>query len=161
MKARTADRRAAMHEQYLRAKAGRRDLCECGAVKLKKSANCRACQQPRKPRPIADRLWSKVDRSGGPAACWPYIGARMHNGYGWMGLGGRSDGNTGAHRVAWTVTYGPIADGLYVLHRCDNRPCCNPAHLWLGTQGDNLRDMAAKGRHWATVAARRRQGIAA
>lgn len=51
------------------------------------------------------------------------------------------------HRAAWIVTHGPIPDGLQVLHRCDNPPCCNPAHLFLGTQLDNVSDMNAKRRH--------------
>ncbi len=51
-----------------------------------------------------------------------------------------------AHRVAWVVWRGPIPDGLWVLHTCDNPPCCNPAHLFLGTRADNIADMVAKGR---------------
>lgn len=52
-----------------------------------------------------------------------------------------------SHRAAWELTHGPVPDGLFVLHRCDNPPCCNPAHLFLGTRGDNNRDARAKGRH--------------
>lgn len=52
-----------------------------------------------------------------------------------------------AHRAAWDETYGPIPEGMRVLHKCDNPPCINPEHLFLGTQGDNVIDMAAKGRH--------------
>jgi hypothetical protein len=48
--------------------------------------------------------------------------------------------------VAWTIANGPIPEGLFVLHRCDNAVCCNPAHLFLGTRADNTRDMIAKGR---------------
>lgn len=51
-----------------------------------------------------------------------------------------------AHRVAWELTHGAIADGLFVLHKCDVPLCCNPQHLFLGTQLDNLRDASAKGR---------------
>ena len=51
-----------------------------------------------------------------------------------------------AHRIAWELTHGPIADGLFVLHTCDVPLCCNPQHLFLGTQRDNIRDAAAKGR---------------
>lgn len=91
-----------------------------------------------------ERFWSKVDRSGGPDSCWPWLAGRMRAGYGnfWM------DGHEKlAHRVAWELTNGPIPIGLCVLHRCDNAPCQNPIHLWLGTKADNSRDMVSKGRH--------------
>ena len=52
-----------------------------------------------------------------------------------------------ANRMAWEETYGPIPDGLHVLHRCDNPPCCNPGHLFLGTHSDNNEDKARKGRN--------------
>ena len=52
------------------------------------------------------------------------------------------------HRHAWEQAYGPIPEGMCVLHRCDNPPCYNAGHLFLGSKGDNLRDMCAKGRHW-------------
>jgi hypothetical protein len=50
------------------------------------------------------------------------------------------------HRRAWTEANGPIPDGMFVLHHCDNRACSNVEHLFLGTQTDNMRDMLAKGR---------------
>jgi hypothetical protein len=56
-----------------------------------------------------------------------------------------------AHRVAWILANGPIPPGLFVCHRCDNPPCCNPAHLFLGTPGDNARDRNRKGRHGQPV----------
>ncbi len=87
-------------------------------------------------------FWARVDKAG---ACWWWLGAKNDNGYGMV-----SDGRYGkrkrAHRVAWELTNGPIPPGLFVLHSCDNPPCVNPAHLWLGTQADNMRDMDAKGR---------------
>jgi hypothetical protein len=90
----------------------------------------------------------RVDRSAGPDACWPWQGGRKVKGYGRLM---RDYKDLQSHRVAWEETFGPIPDGLQVLHHCDNPPCCNPAHLFLGTPGDNVRDMVAKGRQPAQM----------
>lgn len=80
----------------------------------------------------------------GPAsACWPWRGARDNKGYGAARVAGRA---LKAHRVAYEVAHGPIPAGLIVRHTCDNPPCCNPAHLEVGTHADNARDKAERGR---------------
>ena len=95
---------------------------------------------------LAERFWPKVDRSGGPDACWPWTAFRLPWGYGQIGEGPAGGRHLYAHRVAWELTNGPIPAGLLALHRCDNPPCCNPAHLFLGTNRDNTADMDQKGR---------------
>lgn len=77
-----------------------------------------------------------------PSGCWEWSAGRNHD-YGQIYHDGRPQK---AHRMAWLLFRGPIPDGLKVLHRCDNPPCVNPEHLFLGTQNDNYRDMADKGR---------------
>ncbi len=92
-----------------------------------------------------ERFWSKVDHSGGPEACWPWTGYRNRLNYGVVSLPGGKLELT--HRTAYRLNHGPIPNGKKVLHRCDNRPCCNVAHHFIGTQADNIADMMAKGRH--------------
>jgi hypothetical protein len=88
------------------------------------------------------RFWAKVDRSG---ECWLWTGHRTSKGYGqsWDATEQRI---TTAHRMAYRLAVGPIADGLQVLHRCDNPPCVRPDHLFVGTPQRNMDDKADKGR---------------
>lgn len=95
--------------------------------------------------PVEERFWSKVATKG-PDDCWEWGAGIGANGYGKFRL---SDPRreAGAHRMAWALAKGAeVPEGLCVLHKCDNPPCCNPAHLFLGTKGDNNRDRAEKGR---------------
>lgn len=80
------------------------------------------------------------------SGCLLWTGCIDAKGYGLIGVAGRS---TGAHRVAWILARGPIPDGLWVLHHCDNPACVNAegGHLFLGTNLDNIRDRNAKGRN--------------
>lgn len=103
---------------------------------------------------IKARLWSRIDKSGGPDACWPWTGA-TNRGYGVLGIGSRKDNSKRlikAHRLVYELEVGPLivrADraeyyGAVIMHTCDNPRCCNPAHLRCGTQEDNMLDRAEK-----------------
>lgn len=86
--------------------------------------------------PIELRLWSKVDRSGGPEACWPWLGSRDDRGYGYVRHEGRPQP---AYRVAYELTIGPVPAGLELDHLCRNTSCCNPGHLEAVTHAENVR----------------------
>jgi hypothetical protein len=97
---------------------------------------------------LAERFWSKVNKNGPTmphmtTACWAWTATRIQGGYGRLGLNRK---HHLAHRVAWEMANGSVPAGLDVLHRCDNPPCVNVEHLFLGTQADNTADMIAKGR---------------
>jgi hypothetical protein len=106
------------------------------------------------PEMIAQRFWAKVDKNGpipphrpelGP--CWLWMASRNSNGYGQFGV--RVNGKrrpVAASRVAWELTYGPLGEGMFACHKCDNPLCVNPAHLFEGDAKANTRDMMAKGR---------------
>ena len=86
------------------------------------------------------RFWAKVDTSGG---CWKWMASTDRKGYGHISYRSQL---LQAHRVSYIMVYGPIPDGLCVLHKCDNPGCVNPDHLFLGTHKDNSDDKISKGR---------------
>jgi hypothetical protein len=97
-----------------------------------------------------ERFWSYVDTSGGDDACWLWLRKTDKDGYGHF-TPSAVDRLYGlprwpAHRFAHFITSGVYPDRLLVCHSCDNPPCCNPAHLFIGTNQDNVDDMMSKGR---------------
>jgi hypothetical protein len=91
---------------------------------------------------LEDRFWARVIRPEDLDACWGWSAGTQH-GYGAIGEGKRV---WLAHRLSWTIHYGSIPRGKCVLHHCDNRPCNNPRHFFLGTRADNMYDMWGKSR---------------
>src|SRR5258707_1042914 len=100
----------------------------------------------------AEDVWAKVDIRG-PEECWPWTDSIVNSrrDYGRVGFKGRY---WLTHRLIWTLVNGPIPAGACVYHTCDNPPCCNQAHLWLGTNADNVADKMRKERHRVPVGER-------
>lgn len=96
-------------------------------------------------RSLEERFWEKVDKQG-PEECWEWQAATHRHGYGAFGVGGRDGKMARAHRISYKLHKGPIPDGCYVLHHCDNPPCVNPDHLYVGTQTDNMQDAVERDR---------------
>lgn len=92
------------------------------------------------PKSVESRFWDKVNKTD---ECWLWTASVVTGGYGSFGIGGRT---YGAHRISWELVYGPISEGLCVLHKCDIPKCVRYDHLFLGTHQDNMDDMIRKGR---------------
>ena len=102
--------------------------------------------------PLEERFWPKVNKNGPVpkhcpelGKCWIWTAARYPAGYG-LFVPKKGESPEGAHRIAYRLTVGEIPEGIQVCHRCDNRPCVRPDHLFLGTAKDNAEDRQAKGR---------------
>lgn len=94
-----------------------------------------------RPQPtLEERFWGWVTKT---EDCWFWHGMTSRAGYGRFSIDGK---HYQSHRVSYALTYGAILSGLFVCHHCDVRHCVRPDHLFLGTAGDNLRDMVAKHR---------------
>lgn len=108
-------------------------------IEISEQNNQRKCSSE-----VEARFWKKIDKKEDLISCWNWKAGKQSKGYGSFGVGG---GKTElAHRMAYEITFGSIPDGLIVRHKCDNRTCCNPGHLLLGTIADNNRDTVMRGR---------------
>lgn len=88
----------------------------------------------------AERFWSRVHKT---ETCWFWTGGTFSNGYGLFTVQGKT---IGAHRYVFQQQHGLIPKDMFICHTCDNPPCVNPAHLFLGTHTDNMQDCISKGR---------------
>lgn len=123
----------------------KKGICEhCGAQTcLARFTQCLPCAYKNKTTDEKERFWKKVKKT---SSCWIWIGTFSHR-YGQFHISrGGKWRPVRAHRFSWEITNGKIPIGKYILHCCDNPPCVNPKHLFLGTQLENMRDRFSKRR---------------
>jgi hypothetical protein len=125
---------------------GRYDLATPGNFPRMKYCgwDCAQAAKAFSPEKAREQFWTKVDKNG-PDGCWLWIGAKHKRGYG--ACGAKAYGDCRAHRVAWRYLRGEIPDDKELCHRCDNKLCVNPDHIFLGTHHENMLDAKAKKRH--------------
>lgn len=97
----------------------------------------------RKSKTMEERFWEKVNKKS-DEECWEWEGSCRSDGYGQINRGKRCLGMESAHRASWMIHFGEIPDKLHILHKCDNKLCVNPKHLFLGTNEDNMKDKVKK-----------------
>lgn len=107
------------------------------------SSKCRG-KGVNKPVPVEERIMKFIDVKE-ENDCWEFKGSKNKDGYGKIGIGGKK--NESAHRVIFKIYNFDIPKNMVILHTCDNPSCCNPKHLVLGTQNDNIQDMVQKRRN--------------
>ena len=93
--------------------------------------------------PPEERFWKRVSKPDDPDKCWQWTGGKSSLGYGDMMIEGK---RIGAHRFSYQLHHGPIPEGMWICHHCDNPKCINPDHLFIGTHQDNSNDKIKKGR---------------
>lgn len=125
-------------------------VCKQGFSVCPYRANQRYCtRQCQIDEDTSERFWEKVQK-GSPESCWEWQSCRLFSGHGFFQIKYKGKASRKlAHRQAWELTYGPIPTRKQINHKCDNPPCCNPHHLYCGTQAQNVQDMVDRGRNKA------------
>ena len=123
------------------------DRRQCVKRQLSQTTCSWACADKVRTKPLEERFWPKVAK-GGPDDCWLWLAATDSNGYGRIGDDGGSQRTEEATHASWKLHTGEcVPVGMFLCHTCDNPPCVNPNHLFIGTPKDNHDDMRNKKRH--------------
>lgn len=111
-------------------------------VKIGRAKYCsNPCKNNSRKKPLSERFWEHVVKSDG---CWEWNGGKAVHGYG--SIHDDNGHQLRSNQASWILHHGPIPEGLWILHKCDNPPCVRPDHLYLGTHQDNMRDLILRGK---------------